>query len=509
MVYHLFRKYQQGIMIAVTLVTIVTFAGFYSHSDFLDRGSANRAGTIYGRSVSLPQAQKAIHKGDVCLQLAQMEMMYGGGGEHTMGDLYQSLAINRMEAKENFLWNSIVLKQEAQNLGITVSEEEIFTATTTLPVFQTNGAYDSGRFDNFSRGVLGPLGLTTDDFGDLIGDALRLKKIKALLGSTVAPSESDIRDAFTRLNQKTEASVVRFKFDDFLAGAQVPDEDLKKRFEERKTTLNTEETRKVKYVAFTLPATEKLEGAARGKALSELQKQAEDFAVAMTNKDAKFDEVAANAKAPVKETPDFTIAKPPEALDASEEIAGSAFKLNLQQPNSDVLETARGYYILQLTAVTPPRPLTFDEAKGALVETMKRERAQEALNLKATEVRNKIETEIKGGKTFAAAAEAVGVKAEEFPAFSPKEPKVEPANSGEIMQTASELNEGQLSTAVPTSDGSVIVYVTKRLPIDEAKLKTDRAQLADALGNAQRTMLFQQWLRLRRAAAQLQTSFHA
>lgn len=494
-------------MIAVTLVTIITFAGFYSHSDFLDRGSSSRAGTIYGRSVSLPQAQKASHKGDVCLQLAQAEM-YQPSGEHMMSDLYQSLAVTRQEAKENFIWNSMVLKHEAQVLGISVSEDEIIAATTSLPAFMTNGAYNPGIFENFSRGVLGPLGLTADDFGDLIGDALRLKKIKALLGSTVAPSESEIRDTFTRLNQKTEASVVRFKFDDFMAGVQVPDEDLKKRFEERKATLNTDEMRKVKYVAFTLPVGEKLEGPARAEALSKLQKKAEDFTVAMTNKDAKFEEVATNAGTTVQETPDFAIGKPPEALDSSEEIASAAFKLNQQQPNSDVLETARGYYILQLAGITPPRPLTFDEAKITLTETMKRERAQEALNLKATEVRNKIETEIKGGKAFAAAAEAVGVKAEDFPAFSPKEPKVEPANSGEIMQTASELSVGQLSTVVPTADGSVIVFVNKRLPIDENKLKEDRSRLADALNSSQRIALFQQWLRLRRAAAQLQTNFH-
>lgn len=494
-------------MIAVTLVTIVTFAGFYSHSDFLDRGNGSGAGTIYGHSVSLPQAQKGLRKSELCLQLAQMEM-YQPTGEHTMADLYQSLAINRMEAKENFLWNSIVLRHEAEQLGVSVGENEVFEAISTMPTFQTNGAYDSQKYAAFAQNVLPHMGFGPEDLSDLIADGLRLKKIKALLGSTVTPAESEIRDAFTRLNQKTEASVVRFKFDDFLASAQVSDEDLKKRFEESKATLNTDEMRKVKYVAFTLPPTEKLEGPARAEALSKLQKQAEDFTVAMTDKDAKFDEVAAKAKTQVQETPEFAIGKPPAALDSSEEIASAVFKLNQQQPNSDVLETARGYYILQLTGITPPRPLTFDEAKGTIAETMKRERAQEALNLKATEVRNKIETEIKGGKTFAAAAEAAGVKAEDFPAFSPKEPKREAPNASEIMQTAAELSEGQLSTAVPSSDGSVIVYVTKRLPIDESKLKTDRGQLAEALGNAQQAALFQQWLRLRRAAAQLQTAFH-
>lgn len=492
-------------MIFVTLITIIPMVWFYNRTG-IGEGAAGSVATIYGRSVPLAVAQKASRRGELCMQLAQMEM-YQPTGDHVMTDLYQSLAVTRQDAKENFVWNSMVLRHEAEQLGVSATDDEVFEATKAMPAFLNNGAFDSQRYTAYAQNVLPHLGFTTDDLNDLIADSLRLKKIKALLGSTVAPVDSEIRDAFTRLNQKTEASVVRFKFDDFLSAVQVSDEDLKKRFEESKATLKTDELRKVKYVAFALPPGQKLEGPARAEALSKLQKQAEDFTVAMTEKDAKFEDVAAKQGATVQVTPEFSMVKPPEVFQSSTDIVQAVFKLNQQDPNSDVLETQNGYYVLQLAGITQPRPLTFDEAKAALADTMKHERAQEALNLKATEVRNKIETELKGGKTFAAAAEANGVKAEDFPAFSPKEPKVEPANSGEIMQTASELNEGQLSTVVPTSDGSVIVYVTKRLPIDETKLKADRNQLADALGNAQRASLFQQWLRLRRAAAQLQTSF--
>jgi peptidyl-prolyl cis-trans isomerase D len=403
----------------------------------------------------------------------------------------------------------MVLKHEALRLGIEPTEDEIFDALKENPMFQTNGVYDSAKYTVMSRLLLEPRGFTVDDLGDLVGDSLRLKKIKALLGSTVAPAESEIREAFTNLNQKTEAAVVRFKLDDFLAATQVPEEDVKKLYEERKASLKTDELRKVRYVAFVLPTTDKpLEGEARAKALTDLQKQAEDFAVGMTDKSAKFDDVAAKQNAKIEESPEFSVARPPEALEASGEIAAAAFKLNQQEPNSDVLETPRGYYVLQLAGITPPRPLTFDEAKANLADALKHERAQEALNLKATDVRNKIEADLKAGKSFADAAQAQGVKAEDFPAFSPKEPKTEPANSGEIMQTATELKEGQVSTAVPTADGSLIVYVTKRLPIDEEQLKKDRANVVEAISNGQRAALFQEWLKLRRAAAQLQTTFH-
>lgn len=493
---NLFRRHQQALMIFVTVVTIVTFAGFYSHSDFLDKGSSGRVAVIYGRNVSFGQAQRAMRKGDLSQQLGMME-------------LYQSLAVNRRDAKENYIWNSMVLKHEAERLGIEPTEDEIFEATKAMPVFQTNGVYDSTKYALISQIALTPRGFTTDDLGDLIGDELRLKKIKTLLGSTLAPSETEIREAFTRLNQKTEAAVVRFKLDDFLAAAQVPEADVKKLFEERKASLQTEETRKVKFVAFILPTTDKpLQGTERAKALTDLQKKAEEFAVAMTDKAAKLDEVAAKDSVKVQETSDFSINQAPAELENSSEIATAAFKLNQQDPNSDVLETPRGYYVLQLAGITAPRPLTYEEAKANLTDTLKHERAQEALNLKAADVRNKIEADVKAGKSFADAATAQGVKAEDFPAFSAKEPKVEPANSGEIMQTASELNEGQISAPVPTPDGTVVVYVSKRLPIDENELKAQKTQIAQGISQYQAASLFQEWLKLRRAAAQLSTSFH-
>ena len=491
-------------MIVVTLATIVPFVFFYSRSDVMDKGSGSHVGSIYGQDISLPAAQRGIRLGELARQLAQ--------SDRNMADLYRALAMsaNQQDPRDNFLWNNMILKHEADSLGITVTDDEIFAATSALPFFQSNGTYDSQRYAAFIRNGLGPMGLSDEDFSNLIASSIRLQKVKALLGATVAPSESEIRDYFTQVNQKTEASVVRFKTDDFLAATQVPEEDVKKLFEERKASLKTDELRKVRFVSFILATTDKpLTGTARANELTELQKKAEEFSVAMTAKDAKFDEVAAKFQATVQESPEFSVAKPPEALEGSNEIAAAAFKLTQQEPLSDVLTTPRGYYVLQLANITPPRPLTFEEAKADLADSLKHERAQEALNLKAAEVRNKIEAAMKGGKTFAAAAQELGVKVEDFPAFSQTEPKMDAPNAMEVMQTASELNEGQLSTVVPGADGSLIVYVSKRLPIDENKLKADKNLFAERLAQFQRAALFQQWLKLRRAAAQLQTSFHA
>jgi peptidylprolyl isomerase len=193
----------------------------------------------------------------------------------------------------------------------------------------------------------------------------------------------------------TELSFVRLKDADLAKDVTVSEEDVKKAFDERKP--QTDELRKVKFVSFLLPdAEKKLQGTERGAALQKLADRASDFAVAMTAKEAKFEDVALKAETPVAETPEFAATEPPKELNESQEAVQATFAtLTMEQPNSDVIRSESGYYVLQLTGVTPARPLTIEEAKPKLEEALKKERVAEAAGLKATEIRNKIDAEIK------------------------------------------------------------------------------------------------------------------
>ena len=50
-------------------------------------------------------------------------------------DLLQLLSVSRQDAKENFIWNSIVLKHEAKNLGVEPTDDEVFEAIQSMPIF--------------------------------------------------------------------------------------------------------------------------------------------------------------------------------------------------------------------------------------------------------------------------------------------------------------------------------------------------------------------------------------
>jgi hypothetical protein len=68
------------------------------------------------------------------------------------------------------------------------------------------------------------------------------------------------------------------------------------------------------------------------------------------------------------------------------------------------------------------------------------------------------------------------------------------------------MKEGELSELLPGESGGVIAHVDKRLPIDEAAFEKEKTQLAQNLQQQQDAQVFQDWLRVRRNAANVQAA---
>ena len=486
-------------MIFVTVIIIICFAWFYNtNSGRGDHSDADIAGKVYGRTVTGAEFKRLARKLSICQMLRLSELTetlpYIGGTTGGRGQL-----------EENYIWNSLILRHEADALGIAPSEAEIIEAVQKIPGFTTNGVYDSTKYTQFVQNGLTPNGFTTELLEELVGDSLRLEKIKALLGATDKAALGEIRTMYERRNQKTDASVIRLKLDDFKKDVKVSDEEVQKRFEEKKATLQHPEKRKVKVVAFTLPqATPPLAGKERVAAMQKLADTASDLTVAMTEKDAKLDEAAAKAGATVVETPEFEASAPPKEIGASSLAAEAAFKLTSENPNSDVVTTEGGYYVLQLAGITPAKPMTLEESKAQLTEELISERANEALSLKGGELHKKIIEAVTAGKSFADAAKEAGAIPEAFPTFSPVEqPKADQPDAREIMGRSFEMNEGELSDFTPTQNGGLLLHIDKRLPVDEAGFAKEKTMIAGSLEDTKRMAALQQWLKERRIAAGL------
>jgi len=492
----LLRKHQQTLMVFVTIIVIIAFVWLYDPTQRSPGSSlSDTVGHVYDRPVTGTDLRRGANKIRLCRELGLFE-------------LFTALSTDARDENEqilNAVFNSMILRHEAEALGLVPNEEEVVEAIKALPAFQTNGGYDSSKYSEFSK-RLGAFGFTTQQVEEAVQDELRLKKIKQLLGTTIAAAPGEVRFAFERGNQKTEVSFVTLKSEEIAKGIEVSDEDVKKAFEDRKDTLKTDELRKVKAVAFVLSEDEKkLTGKERAGTLQKLVDRAGEFAAAMSVAGAKLEEVAAQFTVPVIETPDFSSNIPPKELNDSREASMAAFKLTLEQPNSDPVTTPNGYYVLQLAGVTPPRPLNFDEAKPKLTEQLKSERTEETLSLKSTELRTKIEAELKAGKTFAEAATAAGMMAEQLPPFSLRDPgKMDQPGTREMVRASMDLEAGELSEPVRFGGGRILCRIEKRLPVDEAAFEKEKSGIAESIARSRRDSAFEVWLAERRKLAKIE-----
>src|SRR5204863_9868667 len=119
------RKHHKILMIFITILVCISFSWYWNKTDFAQMGQGT-VGRIYDRNVSQLEFQRDAR----LLRL---------GGQLGMRDLIEDLtaeAQSENEAYENFSWNMMVLRHEAEELGIKPTTEEIANVLKTLPAFQ-------------------------------------------------------------------------------------------------------------------------------------------------------------------------------------------------------------------------------------------------------------------------------------------------------------------------------------------------------------------------------------
>ncbi len=492
---NLFRRFQQPLLIILTVFVIVAFVVLYGGPGTrLDKLGSDRVATIYDRSVQPAEYTSIGRQFEVCRMMGMFDLIIPlSQNARTMADV-----------TENYVWNTIVLRHEAKELGIEPSEEQIAEAIKRLPAFQTNGQYDHARYLQAMQFVFAPRGMTSAHLEELIRDSLRMQAVHDILGAGYTPAPDELEATYAKQHQKIEAAVVRISKEDIAKGIQVPEEDVRKAFEARKDTLKTPEKRSVHFVTFPLPVKEKDGPAPAAEELQKVADKADDFAGALLAPDAKFEEVAKRLGLEVKTSPLFTQGERLAEFGNLPRVNAAAFQLSEERPFSETLQTDKGYVILRLKAVEASKPLTFEDAKERLVEGLKADRVRETLSLKGAEVRKKVEEQIKAGKNFAQAAEAAGFKAETLEPFSRSDSKLTGPEGGLIQNAAADLKDGQTSSPLEGPSGSVLVHLIKRQPVDPADLEKQKASLLPMMETQRTDGLVSEWVERRRAASGLQ-----
>ena len=502
------RKSQKWLLLTVIVLLGISFIFFSINMD-MDRVSSDQLGEIYGRPVTTVEFQRNARLFNLAQQLGMFTLMQ---------DLVGA-AQSQEEAYVEFTFNRMILREQAKRLGIRPSTEEIANVVRELRPFRGDKGFDPAKYGEFAQGVLPSMGFTEGDIEELAADQIAFAQIKEIVGSGVQVPEAESRDNYERAYGKLAVSVVRLRTEDVAKDVPIADEEITQYYQANQEQLKSDEKRKLSFVTLALNEEEKkLEPKQR---VAILQKQADrlaEFSQAVVDRGTSFAEAAAKFELPVQTTGEFTRTAPDPLLTANPQLSTAATRLTKEQPTSDVIQVGDAFYVLHLSGFEPARPLTLEEARPKIVDTLKSQKQREMLTARATEISTKIREAMAAGTPLEAAAQQAGVTIEKVPPFAlsdPPTPKPAPDQPPPPPETpdlqaikgaVAELSPGEIGNFTPTPNGGLIAIVEKRDPADPGGYEASKAMFAQRYVRGKREIAFHEWLREKREEAGLKSA---
>ncbi len=498
------RRFGQPLMIVLTVLIIVSFA-WWTPNWSARSGKDAPVTVIRGKPVGAEEWRREGRMLQIHANLGGAYVILidpGAVRENPFSNQISKISPEGIE-------NSLLFDGECAALGITASQQEIEQQLVSTRAFiGQDGKFDANLFEIAVQRILNPEGFSKTQIDQFLSAEVRARKIAALLASTMPPTPSEIRDEFLRARLSTEASYVAFKAADFRAAQKVTEDEIKKRYEEKKDFLKSPEKRKVRFAAFTLAPTpdgKPLDEAKKTEELQKLANAAYDFVTTLQKPGVNFDEAAKQAGATIGETKEFFPRDAgPVELEGSPVAAGKAFDLTKEKPYSVHIPLDKGTYVLAFKETKAPEQLPLEKVRKQLEEELIGEKADEAMTKKAREIRGKLVEARKNAKSFSEAAQALGLNAVAFPAFSTMQrPQRTTEYSDIVPAAASKLAPGEISDIVPTAGAVLIVHVDQRPAVDEKGMEEAKAGIAQQIQSGRQLIAFHAWLADRREAAGL------
>jgi peptidyl-prolyl cis-trans isomerase D len=500
-------------MIVITVLVIISFSWFFVRTDPRALRS-NTASKLYGHAISDIEIGRGGRLFQLARNLGMSEFLVDLLGQWRPQHAKTQSEAQR-EAEDEFAIDLIILRHEAEVLGIRPTTTEIASVVTKMRAFHGDTGFDLKKYNDIVQNALGPLGFSETQIEELAADQIRLERVKDLVGTGVTVSPSESKTNFEQAYSKLEVSVVRFKTSEVANEVKISDDEVAKYYEGAKEQLKSEEKRKVQFVAMTLSEAEKkLTGKERVDALQKLSDKANDVEQALSEKNADVAAVTAKFQLPVKTTGDFTQAAPDPELKQDPQLTQSAFQLSNEEPTSEPIQGADGFYILHLAGINPARPLTLEEAKPKIIDALKARKERELITIRAANAAHDLGEALKAGDPIAKAAQKLNLKMEKLPPFSlADELESKPSPAPEkipdlplIKNAVADLHANEVTDPLPTSDGAVVAVVEKRDPPDPAQAAVNRTSLEERILQGKRAMIFSEWLKERRQVAGAQAT---
>ncbi|HEX3537660.1 MAG TPA: SurA N-terminal domain-containing protein [Stellaceae bacterium] len=464
------------------LIISFGFWGIYTRSpSFTEKSPDTVIATVGDASIRAQDLQKS-------LEAAMQRLRAQTGGSITMEQVKQ---LGVLDGLLNQLVDRSLLDQETERLRLQVSDEVVRSTIYENPAFRG----PDGRFDRMLfQQVLMMNSISEDELVARVRREIpRSDLLQAVTAGAAGPA--DVAAALYRYrNEKRVADIVSFPVAAIGDVGQPSDADLTKFYEAHQEMFRAPEYRGFTVIGMDPATLAKTIEIPEDKLRKEYDERKDEFVtperrdveqiLAPSEDKAKEAEAALAAGKDWKEVATQIAGQDPDTIDLGlmkrEELprllADIAFELPLNKP-SDPVKSPLGWHILRVTKIEAPTEQSFDQVKDQISSELAHDEAVNRLE----KLGNHIDDALAGGALMADTAAKFGLTATTIPATDEtgKAPDGKPISlpiaANEALKAAFDTRDKETSRVEQTQDGAIFavhveqVRASKVRPLTEVK----------------------------------------
>ncbi len=230
----LMRKHAGSWLIKVILGAIVIVFVLWGVGSWTSQRSG-RVASVNGDTITIDEYQQTYKR-----LIDQVRQSFGNNAND---ELIKSLQLEQKALDQ--LVDNILMRQEASELGIQVSDEDLSRAVRSMGAFQVAGVFDARRY----QVILANNNLTPESFEASRRDALLIQKLNTFITASVKVSDPEAVEWFKWNNTTVNLDFFLLEADRYNDIA-VTEDEIQQYFEARKDTYKTDPALKVRYLKF-------------------------------------------------------------------------------------------------------------------------------------------------------------------------------------------------------------------------------------------------------------------